>query len=95
MRVWNHDGVSVDDVLKFADTVGRLSPLAALFVGVCFVVFVFYKKWLIVGPIHADMVADLGARLDKTEKQRDDALELAAKLTGILEAGRRGSYRGR
>jgi hypothetical protein len=85
------ESVTADDVLRFADTVGRLSPLAAVFVACILLIYVFYRKWLVVGSIHSD----LEARLVKTEQQRDDALDLAAKLTGILEAGRRGSYRGR
>jgi hypothetical protein len=83
--------VSADDVVRFADTVGKLSPLGAALVAIILLVVVFYRKWLVVGPIYSD----LEARLEKTEQQREDALDLAAKLTGILEAGRRGSYRGR
>ncbi len=83
--------MTVDDLLHLADFLGKLSPLGVALVIVFGVGFIFYRKWLVIGPFHAD----LELRLQKTEKQRDDALELAAKLTEILEAGRRGSYRGR
>ncbi len=83
--------MTADDLIRFADTIGKLSPLAAVLVAAVLLIFVFYKKWLVVGPLYTD----LEGRLAKTEQQREDALELAARLTGILEAGRRGSYRGR
>ena len=83
--------MTVDDLLNLADFVGRLGPLGAALVIVFAVGLAFYRKWVVLGPFYVEQ----GERLTRTEKQRDDALELAARLTGILEAGRRGSYRGR
>jgi hypothetical protein len=83
--------VTVDDVLKFSSSLAQLSPLAAFVVAGIVVVYVFQRKWLVIGA----MYTDLEARLTKTEQQREDAIALAAKLTDILEAGRRGSYRSR
>ena len=83
--------MSAGDLIAFADAVGKLGPIAVVLVVTVLIVYIFYKKWLVVGSVYSDVEA----RLLKTEQQRDDALEMAAKLTGILEAGRRGSYRGR
>jgi hypothetical protein len=83
--------MTVDDLVNAANWVSRLSPLGFALLIVLVVGYAFYKQWLVFGPFYADQEN----RLAKTEQQRDDALELAAKLTGILEAGRRGSYRGR
>lgn len=83
--------MTVDDVVTLVSKLGSLPSLALVVLVSFFLVWVFYKRWLVIGPFYSD----LEARLTKTEEQRDDALELAAKLTGILEAGRRGSYRGR
>jgi len=83
--------MTVDDVVGFAQLLGKLSPLGAALVIVFVIGWVFYRKILVLGPYHTD----LETRLERTEKQRDDALEMAAKLTDILEAGRRGNYRGR
>lgn len=83
--------MTTDDILGWANLVGKLSPLGAAIVIVFAIGLIFYRKILVLGPFHSD----LEERLTRTEKQRDDALELAAKLTDILESGRRGSYRGR
>lgn len=83
--------MTVDNIIQFADFIAKLSPLAVALLAIALITYVFYKKMLIIGPFYND----LQARLTKTEQQRDDALDLAAKLTSILEAGRRGSYRGR
>jgi hypothetical protein len=83
------------DPVQLAEQISKLSPLGIAILIVFLVGYVFYKKWLVFGSYHVERVTDLEERLTKTEEQRDQALDMAAKLTGILEAGRRGSYRGR
>lgn len=83
--------MSVDDIITLAAHLGTLPLLALVIAVVVLVTWVFYKRVLVLGPYYTD----LENRLAKTEQQRDQAIELAAKLTDILEAGRRGTFRGR
>lgn len=83
--------MSLDDVIKFVDKLGTLPLLSLVVIVVIVVIYVFYKRWLVLGPFYFD----LELRLGKTETQRDQAIDMAAKLTDILEAGRRGTFRGR
>lgn len=85
------DAVSVDDLIQLVAKLGSLSALTLVIVVVVLLVYVFYKRWLVLGPFYTEQ----GTRLEKTEQQRDQAIDMAAKLTDILEAGRRGSYRSR
>jgi hypothetical protein len=79
------------DPVQIADSISKLSPVGIAALLVLLFGVAFYRRWLVLGPYYED----LERRLTKTENQRDEALSLAAKLTDILEAGRRGSFRGR
>lgn len=83
------DAVTVDDVLKLATNISTVAPVTVMLLTAVGIIYAFHKRWLVVGSFYSD----LEIRLSKTETQRDQALELAEKLTGILESGRRGSFR--
>lgn len=83
--------MTIDDLIQLSSKLGSLPLLTMVIVVIVVVSALFYYRVIVPGPYYFA----LEAKLTKVEQQRDEALELAAKLTDILEAGRRGSYRGR
>lgn len=83
------DAVTLDDVIRLASQIATVAPITVMLLTAVAIIYAFHKRWLVVGSFYSD----LEVRLTKTETQRDQALELAEKLTNILESGRRGNFR--